>query len=64
MTAHITGEDRTELVTKAARYYQDGHSIRATARHISRSYGGTRRLLEEADIALRTRQGQPRRTDD
>jgi hypothetical protein len=58
---YLKGEDRQTACQHAATLYAQGCTIRSIAVQMGRSYGGTRALLLEAGITLRTRGGGQRK---
>lgn len=53
----LVGADREAAGTRAAELYAAGCTIRSVAAQLGRSYGGTRMLLLDAGVTLRTRGG-------
>lgn len=53
----LVGADREAAQNKAAELYAAGCTIRSVAAQLGRSYGGTRMLLLDAGVTLRTRGG-------
>ena len=58
----LTGPFRTAAAEDLADLYLQGATIRSLAARTGRSYGGTRALLLEAGVTLRTRGGGIRKT--
>jgi Helix-turn-helix domain len=58
----LIGPFRTAAAEDLAELYMAGATIRSLAERTGRSYGGTRALLLEAGITLRTRGGGQRKT--
>jgi hypothetical protein len=54
---YLKGDARTDACQRAAELYAQGATIRSIAVQMGRSYGGTRALLIEAKVTLRTRGG-------
>ena len=59
---YLKGEARQDACQQAAELYAQGCTIRSIATQLGRSYGGTRALLLEAKVTLRTRGGGIRKT--
>jgi hypothetical protein len=55
----LAGPEREKLRSRAAQIYAGGATIAQTARQIDRSYGLTRMLIDESEVAIRPRGGQP-----
>lgn len=55
----LAGPEREKLSAEAARIYAGGATIEQTASQIGRSYGLTRMLIDESEVALRPRGGRP-----
>lgn len=60
---YLKGDARQDACTRAAELYAQGCTIRSIAAQLGRSYGGTRALLLEAKVTLRTRGGGIRKAD-
>lgn len=58
--ARVSGTQRTKLVGDLRKAYERGATIRALAEQTGRSYGFVHRVLSEAGIVLRGRDGATR----
>lgn len=58
--ARVTGSTRDKLAADLKRKYERGASIRALAESTGRSYGFVHRVLSEAGVQLRGREGVTR----
>lgn len=58
----ITGKDRDRLSKTVVAQYRKGASIRSIAADLNRSYGFVHRMLLDAEVQLRGRGGNVRRT--
>ncbi len=58
--AHVSGSERASARATAAARYAEGATVRAIATELGRSYGFVHRLLQEADVELRSRGARSR----
>ena len=58
--ARIKGADRDKVAKRYVARYRKGESIRSIAEESGRSYGFVHRILNEAEVTLRSRGGATR----